>query len=76
MIVKNMEEAVMYKQLIVFSIGAVINIFGCVAGYFAGQLWGGIICVVGSCIMLAGTISIGVKHLIRKKDSNSSAHTP
>lgn len=53
----------MYKQLILFSIGAVINISGCVAGYFAGQLWGGIICVVGSCMMLMGTISIGVKHL-------------
>lgn len=51
------------KQLILFSIGAVINILGCVAGYFAGQFWGGIICVAGSCMMLMGTVSIGIKRL-------------
>lgn len=52
----------MYKQLILFIIGAVISISGCVTGYFAGQFLGGIICVAGGCMMLMGTISIGMKH--------------
>ena len=61
----------MYKQLILFIIGAVICISGCVAGYFAGQFLGGIICVVGGCMMLMGTISIGVKHYKESREKRN-----
>lgn len=57
----------MHKQLILFSIGAVINLSGCVVGYFAGQFWGGIISLVGSCMMLMGTIGIIIKDYKEKR---------
>ncbi len=57
----------MYKQLILFSIGAVLELSGCVIGYFVGELWGGIICIIGSCIMLMGAISALIKEYREKK---------
>ncbi|MCI9081293.1 MAG: hypothetical protein HFI70_03035 [Lachnospiraceae bacterium] len=58
----------MHKQLILLSTGAVIELSGCVAGYFYGQFWGGIICIVGSCMMLMGSVGIVLKNYKEKRE--------
>lgn len=50
----------MRKLLILHLIGAVIELSGCVIGYFAGVFWGAVVCIVGACMMLIGDIGIVV----------------
>lgn len=58
----------MRKLLILHLIGAVVELSGCVIGYFAGAFWGAVICTVGAFMMLIGDIGIAVQQHKEKRE--------
>jgi len=62
----------MRKLLILHLIGFVIELSGCVIGYFAGVFWGAAVCIAGACMMLIGDIGIAVQQHKEKREKKKS----
>ena len=65
----------MRKLLILHLIGFVIELSGCVIGYFAGVFWGAMVFIVGACMMLIGDIGIVVQEHKEKREKRKKKRT-